>query len=116
MIAPDTLNVLAIVIGGGGIIGGIVAAFKLKPETQRIIVSAAEGAVIVQTKVITSLENQVERLQQEHEVCQDEVNELRDLLDLINERKVERRRRQLATLPEEVADGDPPTGDEDGDT
>jgi hypothetical protein len=106
------LNVLTIIIGSGGIVGGIVALFKMRPETSRIVVSAAEGAVIVQSGVITSLKNEIQRLHEDHELCQDEVQELRDLLDLINERKIQRRK--LPILPEEAPDHEPHSGGENG--
>lgn len=62
LISSDTLSVLTILIGGGGIATGVVALFKIKPEVARVTVSAAEGAVLVQTGVIASLRAEIERL------------------------------------------------------
>lgn len=57
------LTVIIAVLGGGGFLGGIVLLLKLRPEAGQITVSAAQGAVIVQTGVIDSLATENERLQ-----------------------------------------------------
>lgn len=56
------LAVIVAVIGGGGVAGIITAIFRLRPDTNRVTVSAAEGAVIVQTGVIESLSEENKRL------------------------------------------------------
>lgn len=80
----NILQILAIVIGSGGTIGGLVTLLRLRSDTARTTVSAAEGAVIVQSNVITNLENENTRLREANE-------ELRDLLAMIDERKNARR-------------------------
>lgn len=103
-------------LGGGGILGGFVALFKMRPENTRIIVSAAEGAVVVQTKTITNLVNEVERLheevanerrncderlaEQDQEIhrLREEVNAMREIFTLIDDRKGVRR----GSLPTDV--------------
>lgn len=80
----NILQILAIVIGSGGTIGGLVTLLRLRSDTARTTVSAAEGAVIVQSNVIANLENENTRLREANE-------ELRDLLAMIDERKNARR-------------------------
>lgn len=80
----NILQILAIVIGSGGTIGGLVTLLRLRSDTARTTVSAAEGAVIVQSNVITNLQNDNERLREANE-------ELRELLAAIDERKNARR-------------------------
>lgn len=46
--------IVTILFGGGG----MIAWFKLRGENTRVLVSAAEGAVLVQTNVIENLESQ----------------------------------------------------------
>jgi cysteine synthase len=77
------LPIIVAVLGSGGIIGGVVAFFKLRPENARTTVGAAEGAVIVQSGVIASLRDEITRLREERD-------ELRELLEVIDERKTAR--------------------------
>jgi hypothetical protein len=99
---------LITIFGSGGIIAAIVAIFKLRPETSRIIVSAAEGAVIVQSETINNLHKDVKRLrddvQEERRICDErlaeqdqeisslhtEVTELRRIFTTIDERQSRR--------------------------
>lgn len=55
------------VIGTGGLFGGIYALLKLRPEAGQITVSAANGALIVQTGVIDSLREELARVRTENE-------------------------------------------------
>lgn len=48
--------ILAILTGGG-----LVAFFRARPEGSKILVDAAQGAVIVQTSVITELRRELEQ-------------------------------------------------------
>lgn len=93
------------VCGGGGILGGIVTLFKLRPEVTRVTVSAAEGAVIVQTSVIAALNSEVQRLRaeviEERRICDErlggqdkeiarlrnEIGSLRQAFSAIDERR-----------------------------
>lgn len=80
----ETVLTVLTILGGGGLIGGLVALFRLRSDTARTTVSAAEGAVIVQSNVITNLQNENTRLREANE-------ELRELLAVIDERKNARR-------------------------
>ena len=61
----DLIVLLTVLIGSGGVVGAIVAFYKLKPETSQIIVSTAQGAVIVQSSVIDSLTEDLSRVRAE---------------------------------------------------
>lgn len=80
----STLQILAIIFGAGGAIGGLVTLLRLRSDTARTTVSAAEGAVIIQSTVIDNLRDERARLREENE-------ELRELLEVIDERKRVRR-------------------------
>lgn len=47
------------ILGSSGLVGGIVALVKVRPESGRMIVEAAEGAVVVQSGVITALRDEL---------------------------------------------------------
>jgi chromosome segregation ATPase len=102
-----------------GVIGAIIAVFKLSPERQSIFITTAQGAVIVQSGVIDDLRDELERLRGRIAACEkieaslatlrgriDDIQEKltataleRDVLKLENERLKER----VATLEAEVA-------------
>lgn len=83
------------VIGSGGLIGGFIALRKIKPEIVSLSVNAAEGAVVVQTKVITTLEKEIARLQLAEQACLAKLEEFRTIVARIDERQAERRWREL---------------------
>ena len=49
------ISVLVAVIGSGGLVGGIVAFLKLRPERDSIVVTAAQGALLMQTGIADQL-------------------------------------------------------------
>lgn len=60
--SPWFTGLVALIVGAGGS-GGVAAFLKLKPERGRIVIDAAQGAVIVQTGVIESMQAELNRLQ-----------------------------------------------------
>jgi chromosome segregation ATPase len=56
--------VVIAIVGTGGIIGGLVALLKVRPETGKLIVEAAEGAVVVQAGVMRELRAEIEALRE----------------------------------------------------
>lgn len=61
-----TLIQLAIaVLGGGGLIAGIVAFLKLRPERDSIVVTAAQGALLIQSGVVDELQEQLKEMRAE---------------------------------------------------
>lgn len=71
--SPWFTGLAALILGlGGG--GGIAAFVKMKPERGRIVIDAAQGAVVVQSGVMTDLRAELDRLKREI----DELREDRD--------------------------------------
>lgn len=62
MITDNIILTVIGFLGSGGILGGIYALLKLRPEAGQITVTAAQGAVVVQTGVITNLQDEIARL------------------------------------------------------
>jgi FtsZ-binding cell division protein ZapB len=54
----EYLPALVTLLTSGGLLGGVYMLLKLRPEAGQIIVTQAEGAVIVQGKVIDDLQEQ----------------------------------------------------------
>ena len=50
------------VLFGGGLLTALIAFFKLRPEAGQIVVTAAQGALIVQSGVIDDLNSEITRL------------------------------------------------------
>jgi predicted RNase H-like nuclease (RuvC/YqgF family) len=70
IIAVDYTPILTGVVSfifGGGLVTAIVALYKVKPEAGQIVVTAAQGALVVQTGVIENLQKEIQRLGEEVE-------------------------------------------------
>lgn len=61
------LNGLLVVVMGGGFLTGVVALLKFKPEKDAVVVSAAQGAVVVQSGVIDALQEELARARSERD-------------------------------------------------
>lgn len=66
-------------IFGGGLIAGIAVLLKVRPESGQIVVTAAQGAVIVQSAVIDDLTEEMQRQRGRVDDLQ------RDLIDAVTE-------------------------------
>ncbi|HEX6686429.1 MAG TPA: hypothetical protein VF062_26895 [Candidatus Limnocylindrales bacterium] len=104
MNAAQIVQMVVALLGAGGIIGGIVALMKLRPESGAIVVTAAQGALVVQSSVLNELHKENERLRSRVsalETLQPENQRLRDqLADM--EQQLAEMKRQLAALRDEV--------------
>lgn len=65
-------------IGSGGIVASVVALLKVRPEAGQIVVTAAQGALIVQSGVIEELRKELDRVKIEY------THEIHDLRDELN--------------------------------
>lgn len=81
MSADQIVLIVIALIGGGGMVGGITALLKIRPEAGQISVSAAQGAVIVQTGVIENLQREMARLREQVEALEAANAELRADVD-----------------------------------
>ncbi len=77
----DWLPGIVSTLFGGGIVAAIVALYKVKPEAGQIVVTAAQGALLVQTGVIDNLKKEIERLNGEVSDLKKENQELRMRVD-----------------------------------
>ena len=77
----DWLPQVITFICGGGAVGAVVALYKVRPEAGQIVVTAAQGALIVQTGVIDNLKKEIERLNGEINDLKKENDDLRSRVD-----------------------------------
>lgn len=111
-------------IGGlTGVAAIITAVFRLRPDVNRVTVSAAEGAVIVQTGVIESLSAENVRLQKRIDALEATVHSFAEMRTRIAALETERMllktenvglRERIQMLESEVAGLRGPLTDEDG--
>jgi len=92
---PTALDILVMLLGGGGIIGAFVTVLKAKPEVSRLVIGAAEGAVLVQGKVIEDLRNDMLRIALDNERCRRRENEMDIQINLLEKRIDDLERRVL---------------------
>lgn len=72
-----------------GVVGAIIAVFKLSPERQSIFITTAQGAVIVQSGVIDDLREELERLRGRIAACEKieaSLAALRERIDAIQQK------------------------------
>lgn len=54
--------IIAAFVGGGGVAGLISVVIKVRPEANQVIVTSAQGAVVIQSTVIDDLNEQLDRV------------------------------------------------------
>lgn len=82
------------VLLSGGFLGGIYALLKLRPEAGQIVVTAAQGALIVQSGVIDSLREELAATREDNAQLREENVKLRNRVSALE--------RRLSTLDREV--------------
>lgn len=65
-----------VLVALAGLLGAGVAVFKIRPERTNIIVTAAQGAVVVQSGVIDDLREQIEYLEQRQDAQGERMSQL----------------------------------------
>lgn len=80
MSGHDIVVLIVSILGGGGLIAGIVALLKLRPEAGQILVTTAQGVVIVQSTVIESLQRELVRVGKELDDLREECREREEML------------------------------------
>ena len=90
------IPVIIALIGTGGIGGAIVAFLKVRPEAGQIAVTASQGALVVQTGVIDTLNKENVNLRNRLENLESKVGMLGDLkerIEVLEDEKDELRRK-----------------------
>lgn len=87
----NPLTIVSALAALGGIVGAILAVFKLSPERQSIFISTAQGAVIVQAGVIDDLREELVHLRKRIDDCE------------LVEQQVDRLRGEIRSLQETIA-------------
>jgi anaerobic glycerol-3-phosphate dehydrogenase len=74
-LVPTLVPLLVAVIGAGGVVGSIAAYRKVQPEKDSIVVTAAQGALVIQAGVLDELRQELGRC---HERIEDLTRELHE--------------------------------------
>lgn len=90
----ELIPIVVAVLGAGGLIGAVVALVKLRPESGQIVVTAAQGALVVQSGVIDSLQKENARQQIRIDELQNDNNQLRSRIGALE--------RELHSLRDEI--------------
>jgi hypothetical protein len=95
--ASQIIPALAILFGTGGVAASVVALVKVQPETTRVIIASAKGAVVVQREVIENLNVELERvneaLVEERRTCDERLAAQDRKIELMENRLRELERR-----------------------
>ena len=78
MSASEFLPLIVTILSAGGLAGAVVALLKLRPESGAIVVTAAQGALIVQSGVIDALQEENKRLRDRVGALEAQLAVLRD--------------------------------------
>lgn len=69
------VSVISVVLGGG-LIGGIVAFIKVRPESSQILVNTARDVVLIQRDAMTDLQQRLTDVEAERDKLRARVGEL----------------------------------------
>lgn len=102
---PAAVGVIVAIFGGGG----VAALIKSRPEGSKILIDAAAGIVVVQTGVITSLRDQIEKSQRQSDLqasqlkeAQTQIEELRSHIMEMTALRVENDQLKVRLSEQEV--------------
>lgn len=104
MEAGSIVTLVGLVLGGGGIAAGVVALIKVRPEAGQVVVTAAQGALVVQSGVIDELKEELVRVHGELNRERDKSNRYYQRLETLERdvRRSEEIRDKLDTLAGKV--------------
>ena len=77
----DLIPTILALLGGGGLVGGLIALIKLRPEAGQITVVAAQGALVVQQGVLDTLNKELARVSARLEVVEAELSNAQHRID-----------------------------------
>jgi hypothetical protein len=75
----DTVLIAIIsVLGGTGLVGGIVALIKVRPEAGQILVNAAKDVVVIQQGAMTDMQRRLAEAEAARDALRQRVTELEE--------------------------------------
>lgn len=80
MSGHDIVLLIVGILGSGGVVGAIVALLKFRPEAGQLMVTTAQGVVILQTSVVETLQKELMRVGKELDDLRVECREREDML------------------------------------
>jgi uncharacterized membrane protein len=82
----DAVTLIVAILSVGGITGGLIALLKLRPEAGQIVVTAAEGALVIQAGVLEQLQAENQRILKDNQRILQENGRLRSrIVELENQ-------------------------------
>lgn len=71
----------SLLVAAAACIGAVIAAFKLQPERNQIMVTTAEGLVVMQSKVLEQVSQQLHACEEDRHLCEIDRKELREAIE-----------------------------------
>lgn len=78
MTKHEVIQIIIYILGSSGFLGGIYMLLKLRPEAGQITVTAAQGAIIVQTGVIDTLRAEIKRMEERFDEQEQRLKDLQE--------------------------------------
>ena len=95
----DNLTVLAVIFGGGGIVSGAIALWKVPSDKNKVVVDTSQGAVVVLKGVLDELKLENKRLRDACDAHEETIKSkdkviasLEHIITIIDDRHTEERR------------------------
>ena len=76
---------ILVAILGGGFVTGLVALLRFRVDKDAIVVTAAQGAVVVQSGVIDALQEELQRARNDRNVAQQKADALEQEVDALKQ-------------------------------
>ena len=81
VIAAIDIAPILIAVLGGGFFTGIVALLRFRVDRDAVVITAAQGAVVVQSSVIDALQEELQRARTERNELRDRLSEVEKELE-----------------------------------
>ena len=69
----NVVGAISLLVAVGGVIGALVAAFKLQPERNQIKVTTAEGLVVMQSRVLEAVNAELDECQRDRKAMREQL-------------------------------------------
>lgn len=84
--------IAGVLTAAGGLLGAVIAWRKIQPEKDSIVVTAAQGALVVQSGVLDELREELQRIRADHEELRGEIRRVRSERDELRTKNIELQR------------------------